>query len=340
MVDGTYTVAGTSVHPVAGFSFRVANNGARARASVLRNNGHTDIQLFELPNPMTAGEAALWVQSEKGIDLKGATVYTRGRTASGGDGPSVPDRQLTAAVASTSRMTAYDYVSADVDNLTALIEQRKLRAAALTADIPRLEIELKRLIQTQLGLKPKEVVVPAAKAGEITKTAKEAFDNFLILQAAKENPLKRGQNASGYEATLSNIAMMPDFKSRFDARLKTLEEEIATAPTTAAGIKDMVEQIKTAIPYNYEKMDTVAIRQHALNVIAGSKAWKPSKKALDLVKATSPKAAKAPRKRTAKAKTPAVVPKAMDMAMDMATPGTVDTDNANNDMPNQEEKVA
>lgn len=72
----TYTVAGTSV--VDGeCTFRLCNIKPKYRAHVLRTRGHTEINLFELPAPMTQDEAIEFMQA-RGMS---AIVPRRGRNA-------------------------------------------------------------------------------------------------------------------------------------------------------------------------------------------------------------------------------------------------------------------
>ena len=68
-----FTVAGFSVNE-AGRKFRVANGGANARALVLQRNGHTDIQLVDLPRAMTKEEAFAYVSSEGAAPVAVAMV--------------------------------------------------------------------------------------------------------------------------------------------------------------------------------------------------------------------------------------------------------------------------
>lgn len=63
-----YTIAGTSVQNGAR-TYRFATGNVRVRVGVLRRNDHTEIELFELPEPMSREEAINWLNSQ-GIDAK------------------------------------------------------------------------------------------------------------------------------------------------------------------------------------------------------------------------------------------------------------------------------
>ena len=65
MAEKTFTIAGTS-NANGTVTLRVATGRVSVREGVLRRAGHTDIQLRELPNPMTRAEAAAWL-AEQGI---------------------------------------------------------------------------------------------------------------------------------------------------------------------------------------------------------------------------------------------------------------------------------
>lgn len=57
-----FTIAGTST--LKGVStFRFATGLMKNRIWVLRHNGHTDIELYELPKPMTKEDAIVFLQS-------------------------------------------------------------------------------------------------------------------------------------------------------------------------------------------------------------------------------------------------------------------------------------
>ena len=66
MNDKLFTIAGTSkVNGVA--TLRFATGNVKVREGVLRRAGFSDIQLFELPQPMTRQDAAAWLAA-KGIE--------------------------------------------------------------------------------------------------------------------------------------------------------------------------------------------------------------------------------------------------------------------------------
>jgi hypothetical protein len=74
-MDKTFTIAGTSVYNGVK-TFRFANGKANLRVNMLRHFGHTDINLVELPKPMTKVQAAAWLLTNvRGV--KGAVIPTR-----------------------------------------------------------------------------------------------------------------------------------------------------------------------------------------------------------------------------------------------------------------------
>ncbi len=60
-----FTIAGTSVHE-GKLSVRVATGKISVREGVLRRNDHTEIKLFELPQPMTRADAAAYIETLNG----------------------------------------------------------------------------------------------------------------------------------------------------------------------------------------------------------------------------------------------------------------------------------
>lgn len=74
-MDKLFTIAGTSV--INGVkTFRFANGKLNLRVNMLRHFGHTDINLVELPKPMTKVQAMAWLLTNvKGT--KGAVIPTR-----------------------------------------------------------------------------------------------------------------------------------------------------------------------------------------------------------------------------------------------------------------------
>jgi hypothetical protein len=62
MSDKTFTVAGTSIKNGT-LTNRFANGTAAARRSVLEKDNHSEIKLFDLPNPMTKEDAIAWLKS-------------------------------------------------------------------------------------------------------------------------------------------------------------------------------------------------------------------------------------------------------------------------------------
>lgn len=86
--DKLFTIGGTStVNGVV--TLRVATGSVKVRAGVLKRAGHTDINLRELPQPMTKADAAVWLASQ-GIE---AVVPVKG----GGKQVELTDEQKAAA---------------------------------------------------------------------------------------------------------------------------------------------------------------------------------------------------------------------------------------------------
>ena len=61
-----FTIAGTSTFRGKN-TFRFATGNLHTRELVLKRNGHIDIKLQDLPNPMTKADAVAYLQSEEGI---------------------------------------------------------------------------------------------------------------------------------------------------------------------------------------------------------------------------------------------------------------------------------
>ena len=69
----------TKTFTIAGFSnlngrvkLRVATGAVARRVAVLKSAGHTDINLIELPTPMTRADASAYVESQ----FSGVTLFT------------------------------------------------------------------------------------------------------------------------------------------------------------------------------------------------------------------------------------------------------------------------
>ena len=70
----TFTVAGTSnLNGVVKFRFA---NDLKGRIKVLERNGHTDIDLRELPEPMTKEAAIAFLEAETATELTADTLRT------------------------------------------------------------------------------------------------------------------------------------------------------------------------------------------------------------------------------------------------------------------------
>ena len=63
MSDKTWTVVGTSVKK-GEKKLRLANGTAEARQKVLEKDGHTEVRLFDLPQPMTQAAAEEWLRGQ------------------------------------------------------------------------------------------------------------------------------------------------------------------------------------------------------------------------------------------------------------------------------------
>lgn len=72
-MDKLFAVAGTSKLDGT-VKFRVANGTAAARTKVLANNGHSEINLQDLPKSMTKEDALIWIQTNSKTTLIKASV--------------------------------------------------------------------------------------------------------------------------------------------------------------------------------------------------------------------------------------------------------------------------
>lgn len=66
--DKTFTIAGVSTQH-GKTKQRFANGSLANRVKVLERNEHTEIKLFELPNPMTKDEARVWLGQKFGAEV-------------------------------------------------------------------------------------------------------------------------------------------------------------------------------------------------------------------------------------------------------------------------------
>jgi hypothetical protein len=62
-MDRKYEIAGTSFYKRV-MTFRFADGSAKVREGVLRRAGHEDIQLHQLPTPMTKEAASAWLTQQ------------------------------------------------------------------------------------------------------------------------------------------------------------------------------------------------------------------------------------------------------------------------------------
>lgn len=74
--ERTFTVAGISTDPNGFKTFRFSNSSPNQRTSMLSTNGHTDIDLRELPKPMDQIRAIAWVLANV-RGSRGAVIATR-----------------------------------------------------------------------------------------------------------------------------------------------------------------------------------------------------------------------------------------------------------------------
>jgi hypothetical protein len=63
MTDKTWTVVGSSVKR-GEKKLRLANGTAEARRKVLDKDGHTEVRLFDLPQPMLEADARAWLEAQ------------------------------------------------------------------------------------------------------------------------------------------------------------------------------------------------------------------------------------------------------------------------------------
>lgn len=67
-MEKTWTVVGTSIRK-GEKKIRFANGKAAARRAVLEKDGHTDVNLFDLPAPMSTEMATKWLEDNGGVAL-------------------------------------------------------------------------------------------------------------------------------------------------------------------------------------------------------------------------------------------------------------------------------
>ena len=66
--EKTFTIAGVSTQH-GKTKQRFANGSLANRVKVLERNEHTDIKLYDLPNPMTKDEARAWLEQKFGAAM-------------------------------------------------------------------------------------------------------------------------------------------------------------------------------------------------------------------------------------------------------------------------------
>lgn len=76
--DRIYELAGTSYYKRV-MTFRFADGKVNVRAGVLRRAGHEDIQLHQLPHPMTKEAAAAWL-TQQGLARNAVMPYGHRKT--------------------------------------------------------------------------------------------------------------------------------------------------------------------------------------------------------------------------------------------------------------------
>lgn len=331
----TYTVAGISHHPTqSGMSLRFANGTPKARASVLRNNGHTDIDLRELPEPMTPEQAVNWLQTQ-GVSVSGLAVYSRGRTSDSSDG-SIYSSTLTQQA--RKLMTAYDYVSEDVALQSKIVQSIKDSLEKLKGELPAQEAELKRLIALQKTVQP-PAVKKIADTTKIPTNAAEIFAKYRMdfeatpafgeFKAA--NPKPKGKSASGFDSMFNG-----KLNEELNGYLSALAVEIdryALQPSAKA-LSKLLSTAETSIP-RIDKEDNAGYTNRIQGIVG---AWKAIRKA---AADADEKQTKAIQKRMASAKKAAATPDSTaKQLIDGPKDGIIDTNNANDKQEENKEQVA
>jgi hypothetical protein len=82
-MEKLFTVAGTS-NLNGSVKLRLAND-LKSRIKILERNGHTDIQLFELPRPMTKADAIAYLVNKSDIDARAAVEQLRSELEQDGE---------------------------------------------------------------------------------------------------------------------------------------------------------------------------------------------------------------------------------------------------------------
>ena len=107
MTAKTFTIAGYS-NLNGRVKLRVATGSIARRTAVLKSSEHTDINLVELPQPMTRAEAAAFVEAQfKGVELFKSKVAAPKARA---------QRELTAADFTAEEIAAAGEMTADEVN--------------------------------------------------------------------------------------------------------------------------------------------------------------------------------------------------------------------------------
>lgn len=78
--DKTFTIAGVSTQH-GKTKHRFANGSLENRAKVLARGGHTDIKLYDLPNPMTKDEARVWLEQKFGAMIAPTVAESEAKAA-------------------------------------------------------------------------------------------------------------------------------------------------------------------------------------------------------------------------------------------------------------------
>jgi hypothetical protein len=112
----TFTIAGTSVFR-GSKTYRFATGNIKVRVNVLGRHGeHTEIDLCELPEPMSKGDAIAWLKAQ-GIE---ATLPVTGRAGALTDEQRAEIARVAAEAAAELERQAAEIAAADAEYLASL----------------------------------------------------------------------------------------------------------------------------------------------------------------------------------------------------------------------------
>jgi len=124
-----FAVAGVSRCEKGNYRVRVANDFA-GRIKILVRGGHTDVELRELPEPMTKGEAAAW--------LKASELYAKPEFAAAIDEADAKYNSTAALIKAADKMIKDVTVMLKVDKPAKTLDSLVARARAV-ADVSQVE---------------------------------------------------------------------------------------------------------------------------------------------------------------------------------------------------------